>query len=87
MKLIAGSFCPNGKRLASADNEGRIIIWDCRTGLETLSLIGHPSRVNSIEFSPDGKWLAGVGDGVVKIWDARPLKPEEAFINVAHARP
>ena len=41
----------------------------CRTDMMTLR--GHTRAVGSVDYSPDGGYLAaGDGDGVIKIWDA-----------------
>ncbi|MGC9528450.1 MAG: trypsin-like peptidase domain-containing protein [Limnospira sp.] len=66
----------DGKRLATAGDDGAIQIWDLPSGLEmgTFSprqtLEGHSSEVLAIAMSPDGKTLAsGAWDGTVKVWD------------------
>ena len=35
------AFSPDGKRLASASNDGTVKVWDAATGQETLTLKGH----------------------------------------------
>ncbi|MCA9072091.1 MAG: caspase family protein, partial [Planctomycetaceae bacterium] len=45
-------------------------IWDAQTGRELRTLKGHSAAVNSVSFSPDGKFvLTGSKDGTSKIWD------------------
>ncbi len=63
------AFSPDGKRIASADNDGRVKVWDAGTGHEFLTLKGHTGR--PMAFSPDGKWLAyaSIPNGTVKVWD------------------
>jgi WD40 repeat protein len=46
-----------------------IKVWDANTGKERASLRGHPGGVFRLAFSRDGKRLASVGGGGVKIWD------------------
>lgn len=63
-------FSPNGKLLASAENDGLIKIWDAQTGGEWASFPKQAGGVNSISFSPDSKILAsGSDDGAITLWD------------------
>src|SRR5262249_54439614 len=72
--VLAVSFSPDGKRLASAGDDGMVRVWDTVTGQEALSLKGHTGTVTSVAFSPDGKRLASADStGRVKVWDATPL--------------
>jgi WD40 repeat protein/tRNA A-37 threonylcarbamoyl transferase component Bud32 len=65
------AFSPDGKRIASGSNNNTLKFWDATTGQETSSF---QQRVG-YNFSPDGKWLCGVGAdekgqmGTAKIWD------------------
>jgi WD40 repeat protein len=52
---------------------GGLVVWDSTTGRKLYALGGNPGFGPFLAFSPDGKWLATVGDrreGVVKILDA-----------------
>ncbi len=70
------AFDPTGRRLASAGRGYDLTarVWDTATGQEVLSLPGG----EGLTFSPDGHWLAAVGAGSLRLWDARPESPERA---------
>jgi WD40 repeat protein len=67
------AFSPDGKQLATADNAGRLRLWDVEDpSAKPKVLRGHISGISSIAFSPDGKILATGGwDDVVRLWDTR----------------
>jgi WD40 repeat protein len=53
------AFHPKGDRLASADGEGRVHLWDLGKQGEDPILLGRGwTVVGRIVFSPEGKWLA-----------------------------
>ena len=68
--MHAVAFSPDGRRLASASDDGTVRLWDPATGAELAALTGHTGQVTAVAFSPDGRRLASAGwDGTVRLWD------------------
>src|SRR5207249_939658 len=66
--VSAVAFSPDGKRLATASNDGVVKVWEAQTGQELLNLKGHTNRINGLAFSPDGKHLTSASrDQTVKV--------------------
>jgi eukaryotic-like serine/threonine-protein kinase len=65
------AFSPDGRRLASAGDDGMVRVCEVDGGQEVLALAGHTDRALCVACSPDGRHLASAGlDGTVKVWDA-----------------
>jgi WD40 repeat protein len=64
------AFSPDGKRLATASHDGTCKIWDPDDWKEVRTLPGNGTLFSSVAWSPDGRLLAGGGDGQVIVWNA-----------------
>jgi tricorn protease-like protein len=68
-KVVALAFSPDGKTLASAGEDLRVLLWDTDSGKQIGALKWHTDGVFALAYSPDGKLLAS-GDGAwVRLWD------------------
>jgi len=64
------AFSPDDRLLASAGDDGTIILFDVETGQELRTFHGHTAQVRGVKFSPDGRWLVSAGwDKLVKVWE------------------
>ena len=84
----AVTWSPDGLLLASAAGTApALLVWDIATESPTgRPLPGAEAGLWSIDFSPDGRWLAaGAADGSVLVWEAAgpPAEPRR-LINEAH---
>jgi WD40 repeat protein len=79
-RVQQAAFSSDGERLATGDTNGRVILWDVRTGQQILTLRVPRGSVTALAFSPDARRLAAVGtepgtNNAVTIWDATPPAP------------
>jgi WD40 repeat protein len=65
--------------VVTSSDEGIVKIWDRLTGTTVQQLRGHIGRVNSVAFSPGGKYILTAGsDGTARVWDFCRKGPVEA---------
>ncbi len=68
-------FSPRGERIATAMENGAVLVWDAANG-ERLAALKVPTA-RAVAFSPDGGQIAaGSADGLVYLWNAETYRPE-----------
>jgi WD40 repeat protein len=84
-------FSPDGRWLASASDDGRVMLWDVSGAEPSLTIVAYdaaapgrrfrpPDAISSVAVSPDGKLLAWGGDGnQVRLWDVAAAREKAAF--------
>jgi hypothetical protein len=75
------ALSPGAERVAVARRDGRAEVRDAHTGALLLLLAGHEERVASVDWSPDGAWLAtGSWDHAARRWDMRGIGADPAAL-------
>jgi WD40 repeat protein/DNA-binding CsgD family transcriptional regulator len=70
--VFTTAFHPNQPWLATGDGDGRIVIWDLRSGEQKLTWQAHHNWVRSLVFTPGGDRLISASeDCTIKIWQAK----------------
>ncbi|MBN1371303.1 MAG: WD40 repeat domain-containing protein [Anaerolineaceae bacterium] len=67
------AYSPDGSQIASADDDGIILIWDSSNGALLGQFDGHIESMSiNLAWSPDGKTIASGGsDEVIRVWDVQ----------------
>lgn len=65
------AFSPDGMRVATAEKDKAVRIWDALSGELLKTLSGHSDVVDRVIFSPGGKYMAThSADHTIRLWDA-----------------
>jgi ribosome assembly protein 4 len=75
--VLCTAWSPDGKRFASADKNGVVILWDPKQGKAISTIKAHTKHVSSIAWEPMHRskacelFATASKDTLVKVWNAR----------------
>jgi WD40 repeat protein/serine/threonine protein kinase len=74
--LTDAEFSPDGSRVVTASQDGKVRIWDARTGEEMTPILQHRKAVRQASFSPNSRRIVtACEDGTARIWNAATGQP------------
>jgi WD40 repeat protein len=75
------SFSPDGRVLASAGDDGQILLWNVATGRQIKTLYQGDYPIWGMSFSPDGKYLLAGFDTeeTFRVWDTSTWELKQTF--------
>lgn len=73
---VGVDWSPDGRWIASTDNDGRVVVWDAHTGERERELHVANRQLLNVAFSPDGTLLAAPSDSSnVRVWRVPSWEP------------
>jgi WD40 repeat protein len=66
---ISLGFAPDNQTLASFSGGAAVHLWDTSTGKPRLDLQRHTISINSLSFTPDGKYVVSAAESI-QVWEA-----------------
>jgi len=77
--IYSVTFSPDGERIATAQDNGNVEIWQ-KDGTLLTTLKAHKDRVYMVNFSPDGQYMASASmDGTLKLWNLATYSQIQTF--------
>jgi WD40 repeat protein/serine/threonine protein kinase len=83
----AVAWSPDSTRLASADQQGIVKIWDVAASTEVQSLRAEDGNLTALAWSSDGKLLAAAGAKAVQIWEVDSGRLSHVLQQAANVHP
>ena len=86
MEINGVAFSPDGKEIATAGDDGTIIIWDEQTSKQRLKFKAHPGKVFQLLYTRDGSRIVSCGDNpMIRVFDTQT--GEFLFTLEGHQKP
>lgn len=68
--LNSAIYSPDGSKIVTASDDGKIKVWDAYSGFSIVTFTEHTSGITALEFSKRGNILFSASlDGSVRAWD------------------
>lgn len=82
------AFSPDSKYVATGANKpNKVYIWDWKSGTLPVDLTGHMGGISTVEFSPDGLFLASASyDGTIRMWREPWVAKQPPLVLTGHLR-
>jgi WD40 repeat protein len=78
--VCAAAFSPDRLRVVTSAEDGTLRLWDARSGAQLVVLRDREAPARSLEFSPDGSLLLGIGaDDCARLWRIEGARLSVAF--------
>lgn len=72
--VFSVSWSPDGRYLIGGLYDGKVVVWDVKSGLCVQTFADHNQVASYVGFTSDGrKIVAEYTDGVILQWDFPPL--------------
>jgi WD40 repeat protein len=84
-------YSPSGTTVMTVGDDGRVIVWDPRSGRRVVALPGPAGHIQDAQVSPDGAtfYTAGTGgvmlagpDRRARLWPQRATQRESAVLRL-----
>jgi WD40 repeat protein len=68
--VLRAKFTWDGPRVVVSTDHEKLQILDGTNGVTLIELKGQPDNLDSLAFSPDGRWIVAISKREARIWDA-----------------